>query len=199
MANPIKFALNWISENFRKDASKMLIWTGVIGWSISSLAQIGAVFVNPKLNREQKSFLIPQEFADAAVNIASFFLVTQAAKKTVSKLFSTGKFAPASVRNYLNRNKDLYAKKIGKLDFNLDAVLKNDANFPTTEYYACKNFGTMLATVSAGILSSNIITPIIRNNMASNMQKKYLNKSLKTNDEYPQYRQPTFKSSGMRI
>lgn len=199
MANPIKFALNWISENFRKDASKMLIWTGVIGWSISSLAQIGAVFVNPKLNREQKSFLIPQEFADAAVNIASFFLVTQAAKKTVSKLFSTGKFAPASVRNYLNRNKDLYAKKIGKLDFNLDAVLKNDANFPMTEYYACKNFGTTLATVSAGILSSNIITPIIRNNMASSMQKKYLNKSLKTNDEYPQYRQPTFKSSGMRI
>ncbi len=64
-----------------KDASKMLIWTGVAGWTLSSLAQVGAVLFNNKISNEKKSFLVPQEMADAAVNIGSFFLITQAAKK----------------------------------------------------------------------------------------------------------------------
>ena len=175
MNNPFKSVLNWIAKNFRKDASKMLIWTGVAGWSLSSLAQITGVLFNPKISNEQKSFLIPQELADAAVNIGSFFLITQVAKRSVSKLFSTGKFAPTSVRNYLKKHKDLYGKKVGKLDFDLDEVLKQDRFFPKNEYWTCKNFGTSIATVGAGILSSNIITPIVRNEMASKMQKNYIN------------------------
>ncbi len=204
MANPLHSALNWIAEHFRKDASKMLIWTGVAGWTLSSLAQIGAVLFNPELSKEQKSFLIPQEFADAAVNIGSFFLVTQFAKSTVSKLFSTGKFAPKSVRNYLKKHKDLYADKIGKLDFSLDKVLKQDHLFPDKSYYACKNFGTTAATIGAGILSSNIITPVVRNYMAADMQKNYLNsknskavKPIEKKSVVPP--QPTFRSYGMRI
>ena len=54
MFNPFKSALNWIANHFRKDASKMLIWTGVAGWTLSSLAQISAVLFNPKLSKEQK-------------------------------------------------------------------------------------------------------------------------------------------------
>ena len=175
MSKIFQGVLNWVAENFRKDASKMLIATGVAGWSLSSLAQIVGILFNPKISNEQKSFLVPQELADAAVNIGLFFVFTQVAKKTVSKLFSTGKFAPKSVRNYLNERKDLYEKKIGKLDFDLDEVLKQDmGNFPKENYWACKNYGTTLATVGAGVISSNIITPIIRNNMASKMQKNYL-------------------------
>ena len=196
MANPFQSVLNWVYKNFRKDAAKMLIWTGVAGWSLSSLAQVGAVLINPKISNDKKSFLVPQEIADAAVNIASFFLITQVTKKTVAKLFSTGKFAPQKVRNYLNANKELYSKKIGKLDFDLDEVLKKNKDFPANEYYSCKNFGTTLATVGAGILSSNIVTPLIRNNMASGMQKMY-NKS--ADAKKPVTQQPTFKSMGMRI
>lgn len=192
MKNVLDNVLNWVAEHFRKDASKMLIWTGVAGWTLSSLAQVGAVLCNNKISSEKKSFLVPQELADAAVNIGSFFLITQAAKKTVSKLFSTGKFAPQKVRAYLDKNKDLYAKKIGKLDFDLDEVLKKNQDFPKDEYYACKNFGTTLATVGAGIVSSNIVTPIIRNNMASKMQKNYI--AQKQNNP-PQVSKP----AGMRI
>ncbi len=199
MANIFQSCLNKIYQAFKKDASKMLIWTGVAGWTLSSAAQICGVLFNPKISKEKKSFLVPQEMADAAVNIASFFLVTQVAKRTVSKLFSTGKWAPESVRKFLNNNKETYSKKIGKLDFDLDDVLKLNKNFPAEEYYACKNFGTTLATVSAGILSSNIITPVIRNTMASDMQKNYIQrKSVKPADKVYQT-QPTFKSLGMRI
>ncbi|MBQ7764093.1 hypothetical protein IJ384_01850, partial [bacterium] len=93
MNNPLDKILNWIAKNFRKDASKMIIATGVAGWTLSSLAQISAIIFNPKLNNDQKSFLVPQEFADAAVNIGSFFLITLMLKKITSKLFSTGKLA----------------------------------------------------------------------------------------------------------
>ena len=186
--------LEWIAKNFRKDASKMLIFTGVAGWSLSSLAQICGILFNPEIPNEQKVYLIPQEIADAAVNIGSFFLVTQMAKKTVSKLFSTGKFAPKEVRKFLDKNKDLYGKKIGKLDFDLDEVLKKTADFPKDSYYTCKNFGTTVATVGAGILSSNIITPIVRNNMASSMQKKYIDEK-KALEKQPIKKNTSFKSN----
>lgn len=176
MTKPLESILTWVADNFKKDASKMLIWTGVAGWGLSSLAQIGALLVNPKISNEQKSFLIPQEMADAAVNIGAFFLITQLTKKTVSKLFSTGKFAPKSVRKFLDSKKEIYKDKVGKFDFDLDTVRKAEPAFPCEDYWTCKNFGTTVATIGAGVLSSNIITPIVRNNMASGMQKNYINK-----------------------
>ncbi len=194
MANFLQKILKVVADKFSTDASGMLIWTGVAGWGLSSLAQICGIAFNKKIPKEQKSFLIPQEIADAAVNVGTFFLITQSVKWSVSKLFQTGKFAPEAVRKYLQKNKDLYADKIGKLDFSLDKVLKKNKDFPKDEYYACKNFYTTVATVGAGVLSSNIITPLIRNYSASKMQKTYLNK---TNS--PEAVKPYKPSSGMKI
>lgn len=174
-SSPFQKGLEWVYNNFKKNTATMLVVTGTIGWGLSSLAQIGAVMFNPKIPKEQKSFLVPQEFLDAVVNIGSFFLVTQATKKIISKMASTGKIAPTKVREFLNKNKDLYGDKVGKLSLDLDEVLKNEQKFPTESYYAYKNFATTVGTVGASILSSNIITPVIRNTMASDIQKKYLN------------------------
>ncbi len=196
MNNPFQTIISWVYNNFKKDASKMLIWTGVAGWTLSSLAQVGALIFNPKIPDEQKSFLVPQELADAAVNIASFFMITQVTKRTVAKLFSTGKFAPQTVRDYLKKNPEVFKNKIGKVSFDLDEVLKKDETFPKDIYWACKNFGTSIATVGAGVLSSNIITPIIRNKMASNMQKNYIAKKsvIGNSDDNLKPQNVTFKS-----
>ena len=86
---------------------------------------------------------------------------------------STGKIAPTKVREFLSKNK-VYEKQVGKLSLDLDEVLKTENKFPKESYYAYKNFATTLGTVGASIVSSNIITPILRNSMASNIQKKYL-------------------------
>ena len=102
--------LNTIAKNFKDDPSKMLIVTGAIGWGVSSLAQIGAILFNPKISDKEKSFLIPQEMSDALVNIASFLVITNSVKIFTSKLFSTGKIAPKSVREFLNKNKALFEK-----------------------------------------------------------------------------------------
>ena len=54
MANLFQSSLNWMAKSFAKDTSKMLIITGVAGWTLSSLAQIMTVAVNPKIKDEQK-------------------------------------------------------------------------------------------------------------------------------------------------
>jgi len=173
--------LEWVYQTFKKDTSKMLIVTGTVGWALSSLAQIMAILVNPEISKEKKSFLIPQEFMDAVVNICAFFGITMFTKKTVSRLFSTGKFAPQAVRDYLNKNKDLYKDKIGKMSFDLDTVLKSDNKFPKESYYSNKNYVTTACTIGASILSCNIVTPLIRNATASRVQKTYID--MKKNPE----------------
>lgn len=173
-SSPFQKGLEWVYNKFKKNTATMLVVTGTIGWGLSSLAQIGAVMFNPKFSKEQKSFLVPQEFLDAVVNIGSFFMVTQATKKIISKMASTGKIAPTKVREFLNKNK-VYGDQVGKLSLDLDEVLKNESKFPKDSYYSYKNFATTVGTVGASILSSNIITPVIRNTMASDIQRKYLN------------------------
>ena len=173
-SSPFQKGLEWVYNKFKKNTATMLVVTGTIGWGLSSLAQIGAVMFNPKISKEQKSFLVPQEFLDAVVNIGSFFMVTQATKKIISKMASTGKIAPTKVREFLNKNK-VYGDQVGKLSLDLDEVLKNESKFPKDSYYSYKNFATTVGTVGASILSSNIITPVIRNTMASDIQRKYLN------------------------
>ena len=169
--NLFEKALEWVCDNFKKDTSKMLVITGTIGWALSSLAQIMAIVVNPKINSDQKTFLIPQETLDAIINVCGFFGITMFTKKAIAKLASTGKIAPQKVRDFLNQNKDLYKDKVGKVDFDLDEVLKNNSKFPDNSYYTYKNFVTTVGTVGAGVLSSNIVTPLLRNAMASKVQK----------------------------
>ncbi len=174
VSSPLQKGLEWVYQNFKKNTATMLVVTGTVGWALSSLAQIFALAVNPKISKEQKSFLVPQEFLDAVVNIGSFFLITQSAKKIISKMASTGKIAPQKVRDFLNKNK-VYGEQTGKLSLDLDKVLKNEPKFPTESYYTFKNIATTVGTVGASVLSSNIVTPIIRNTIASDVQKKYLN------------------------
>lgn len=174
-SSPLQKSLEWVYQRYKKNTATMLVVTGTIGWGLSSLAQVGAILFNPKIKKEQKSFLVPQALWDAAINIGAFFLITQSTKKVVSKLVSTGKLAPSKVRKFLDTNKEFYGNKVGKLDLDLDEVLKNEPKFPKDSYYTYKNHATTMATIGASILSSNIVTPVLRNAAASDMQKKYLN------------------------
>lgn len=190
MAKPLQKCLEFLYEKFSNNPAGMIIVTSVTGWALSALAQIIAIAVNPKIKEEQKVFLIPQEFNDALVNIGAFLFITQVTKKTVTNLFKTGKFAPSSVRKYLNENVKSSCEKIGKLDINLDEVLKNSDEKTLRAYNTYKNFGVTTATIGASILSANIVTPIIRNKMASRVQKSYININSKQETEKPEVPQP---------
>ena len=89
MANFTKLfenAKDLIAKKYAANPAKMLIQTGVAGWILSCAAQVCAIIFNDKLSTKQKMYLVPQEIADGAVNIASFYLITQSFKSIASKL-----------------------------------------------------------------------------------------------------------------
>lgn len=146
---------------------KMLIHTGVIGWILSSAAQISAIIFNDKLSKKEKMFLIPQEFADACANIISFYLVTQTFSSVAKKLAITGKWIPSNVKKYLIKNN--LANDLGNINFDI-TKLKLPSRIRTS--YSRFSHGLDVAATTIGsVISCNIITPIIRNIYASKRQK----------------------------
>ena len=49
---------DYIMKHFGPSLAKMIIYTGVIGWFLSSAAQVLSIVKNDKISKEQKSFLI---------------------------------------------------------------------------------------------------------------------------------------------
>jgi len=142
-------------RNYVENPCKMLVHTGVLGWILSSLAQVSAVVFNDKISPQQKSFLIPQEAADAAINILSFYVITSSFKNLASKLVSTGKLT------------GIRPADIGKFNFNIDNIphVKKD-------YKPFKNGVDVIASTIGSIISCNIVTPVLRNQYASKKQKE---------------------------
>ena len=165
------FKLDKLLENlwnkYSKDPAKMLIVTGTSGWALSSAAQIFALLFNDKISAKEKTFLIPQEMFDAIVNIGSFYFVTQGVKKGMAKLVSTGKLAPKSIRTYLNNSP--FKDSVGKADFNIEKDLKGLVSFNEhmDTYTSFKNIATVGGSIAGSVLSCNVITPILRNNLAA--------------------------------
>ena len=165
-------SFEWIYETFKEDTSKMLIATGTLGWILSSAAQIVGIYRNSKISDEKKSFLVPQEMMDGAINALAFIGITSIAKKGIEKMASTGKTTTLSVRNFLKQHPEL-EKKVGKWELNLDEVIPKNI-YAYKSYKSHKNFITTMGTLGASILSCNIVTPLIRNATASRVQKTYI-------------------------
>lgn len=159
-------------KNYGENPGQMLVHTGVLGWILSSLAQVSAVVFNDKISAEQKSFLIPQEMADATINILSFYAITSSFKNLASKLVSTGKLTTKPIKNFLNK---LGVKKnIGKQYFNIEDDLQANFEDIKSEYRSFKNGIDVIASVTGSVISCNLVTPVLRNVIAADQQKKAL-------------------------
>ncbi len=156
-----------IWNKYTKDPAKILVHTGTIGWALSSAAQITAILFNDKISAKEKTFLIPQETFDAAVNIGCFYGLTTGVKNFSKKLVTTGKILPKSVKNYMENSP--FKTSYGKSNFNIEKDLTSLASFEPYKksYTAFKNIFTTSSTIGATILSCNIVTPILRNELAS--------------------------------
>lgn len=179
---------DFIALHYGDKPGRMLIHTGVIGWVLSAMAQVAAIAINDKIPKEQKLFLIPQEMADAAVNILSFYAVTQTFQSVAGKLVKTGKWLPAEIRTFL-KNSNL-ADKVGKKGF--DVLKDGHLSSKLIPKYKGFNAGIDVAATTVGsVLSCNIITPIIRNDIAARRQKKGLSRmNEKNNVENPVQKSP---------
>lgn len=197
MLNPTRIFTafkNTVATKFGPNPAKMLIYTGVLGWFLSSAAQVLAIAVNDKIPKEQKMFLIPQEIGDGAINVLSFFLVTSSIKALASKLVSSGKLATPKIRQFLTDSginiKTKNGWKVLK-DFDFSKFnIKNMTNFDEIkpEYESFKNGVDVIGMTVGSILSCNVITPILRNKYAANRQQKTLaelNQSSQNKFNYP--------------
>ena len=128
-------------------------------------------------------FLIPQECADAAVNILSFYIVTNSFKAIGSKLVSTGKLATPNIRKYIQ--KAGLEDKAGKVTTDI----KKDMTGAIRQEYTDFKSGVDVITSTVGsIISCNLITPVLRNQYAASKQKEILAKRnmQKNNPEQPE-------------
>lgn len=167
---------------YSTNPGKMLIHTGIIGWAMSSLAQICAIMFNDKIPKEQKMFMIPQEFADAVVNIASFYAVTRSFTAIGNKAVKIGKLLPKNVANYFKTTlasripKKNIAKKVGTAGFKVEKYLKQMPPKLRADYRDFKHGVDVVATIVGSIISCNVLTPLLRNVYASHRQKQNIAK-----------------------
>lgn len=167
---------NYLYKNYGENPGKMLVHTGVAGWILSSAAQVAAVVFNDKISAKDKMFLIPQEFADAAVNIVSFYVVTNSFKSIGSKLVSTGKLTIPNIQKYINK-KGL-TKDVGKITTDISQDMTGKIR---EEYKGFKNGVDVITSTIGSIISCNLITPVLRNQYAAKKQKEILAKQKSQN------------------
>lgn len=197
------------------DAGKMLLHTGTIGWILSATAQIFGIANNDKISAEKKKFLIPQEMADAAVNILAFYTVTNGIQNFTKKLASSGKFITPKIAKFCEQYKiALVEDAEGNVPNIGKAILDKVQSFKSTlkiaeeehisineqeikhineeiskldkfydETYSPFESGfKIVGNIAGAVLSSNIITPLLRNPIAAAKQKQAL-----AQEKYEQY------------
>lgn len=164
--------LDAIAHQSTFNTANILILLSAGGWLASSVAQVIGIYRNKNYTKEEKSFMIPQELADAFVNIGAFLLVTKSLKSLTSKMVETGKLAPKSIQNFLG-NKGLLSER-GKFDFNVTTVDGFQKHINT--YNTFKTVAESTAAIVGGVLSSNIITPILRNKIGAKRKDSMMKK-----------------------
>ncbi len=182
---------NYIYKNYGENPGSMLVHTGVLGWILSSMAQVYAVVFNNKISKEQKMFLIPQEIADAAVNILSFYTLTSGVKYIGAKLTKTAKLRTAELTNLLKKGGHVLEKgekrienKVYAGDWNFDITkLENYNSEIADKFKPFRNGAEVITGLIGSVISSNIVTPIARNKYAAIKQKQAISNMNKPADD----------------
>lgn len=157
---------NEMFKRYGQNSGNLILHAGAAGWVLSSLAQIAAVYFNDEIPQAQKKFLIPQEMAEAVVNVGSFYLVTKSFKDVGQKLVKTGRWSNGAIRDFV-KGKNI---KMGDLETNLEGTFKGNESFYNA-FSPFKNGVDMITTTIGSVISCNIITPILRNKFGANRQK----------------------------
>lgn len=195
-------------KNYTKDDGKLLVHMGALGWVFSSAAQLLVLATDKKIDKKKKKFLLPQEGADAAVNVVLYYTICDFIKKGSDRLVEKGKILTFDVADALSNIKSkthsvsnvkdwkkLFTAeelKNGKLTKLLEDPSKlnmfkghttDEINVYMPEIKKAaekladyKNSMGIVAAVTASVLACNIVTPYVRNIIASKYQKRLLKK-----------------------
>ncbi|MDD3436011.1 MAG: hypothetical protein PHC64_02555 [Candidatus Gastranaerophilales bacterium] len=192
---------------YSQDAGKMLLHTGTLGWIFSAAGQIFGIATNDEIPKEHKKFLIPQEIADAAINILSFYTLTAFIQNSAKKLASSGRIITPEIKKFCKDEGIQYLREAGKKLPNIGEAIRDKIN--TYQGYINNNIGhglkftpeqiaedqviikklqefhddtyapfesgvRVIGNVIGAVISSNIVTPLLRNPLAAAKQKQML-------------------------
>ena len=169
--NGIKRSLSRLALTSNNQIKNIIVFGSVAGWMASSAAQIYGIATNKNYNKKQKKYMIKQEIFDAGTNIALYLSVTKSFSALSSYMVKTGKLAPKSIVEFMRRN-GVMANR-GKDGFDVTQVKDFDKEGLKGLYNSFKCFADTTATIIGGVVSSNIITPIVRNRFAARRQNNY--------------------------
>lgn len=163
--------IEFFAKISKGETSKALMLTGVVTWTLSGLAQIAAIHFNKKIPQREKSYLIPQEAADAAVNIGLFYTFCQFADKYAAKLLDKGVFISKKVKDVFGAlGVKEYTSVQTALETQLaDSALKNKELVKSAlrSHARAVEIVGILSGFGASLVACNIITPYCRNKIAT--------------------------------
>lgn len=160
-----------IITKFASDNAKFLFLSAAAGWILASAAQTLGIAASQKIDKEDKKFLIPQELADGAANIGLYALFTVPLMMLTEYVVGSGKF------------------------------IKFKGAAPNSpELKNITDGAKVIASFVGAVVSSNVLTPIVRNKLGTIAQRKALRQKVQINDpSYDPYYQPFFQKSYGKI
>lgn len=191
--------INYMFKNYSKDDGKLLVHMGALSWVFGAIAQVGAVICDKNIDKKKKKFLLPQEAADAGANVVLFYTVCDVIKRASDKLVESGKLLTQEAADAIKalkpgaKNwKDVFSA--AELKSNLTELLQDGSKLKLFNGQALtqaqkdavskaldavekhKNNMGIIAAIGASVLACNVITPYVRNFIASKWQKNQLHK-----------------------
>ena len=183
----------YIYKNFEKDSGSMLLITSAIAVSVSSLAQAAAALMNKKYTLSQKAFMVPQELTEGVISVLSLIMISLPVQVFAKKYARTGKIITKEMQPYMEKY-DLM-KRRGDIDFDFKkfvnkeiAKIKGSDKFKRSKapeqeemlkehldiiqiYDANQDATSAISTAMAGVFTTSLVLPYIRNLSASYYQK----------------------------
>lgn len=161
----------------------MLIHLGALGWLLSSLAQTIAIVTNKSISPKEKKYMVPQEIADGVINVGCYYGITKVFQNVANRMIDKGK------------------------------IIFKEANGSIMNANQFKSPVSVLAVIAGSVISCNILTPLLRNVVATLCQRKkkspfnensacikyYTLYNQKNNPLYKNNRLSNFYSAGMKI
>lgn len=141
MIKPPTKLLEKVFNTYKDDTSKLLVHAATASWTLATIANTIGAATSKTIDPKQKKFIVPQEIADGALNIGLFVLITETLRRGAGKFADSGKIIFEGIK----KGSEAFNNRKGGLQ--------------------------VLASLVGAVVSSNILTPIIRGKIAAKTQK----------------------------
>lgn len=181
------------AQNLAKsDMASFMYATSIIGWVLSSAAQIVGIKLNKNYSKTEKDYMVKQEYGDVLANVLSYVFITTPIMALIGNLVKTGKYTTKNIAKHIA---DL--EGVRKWGFDTGESIKN-LKLTTSERHnlSCeyRQFSDTLRTIGAftgGVLSCSFAAPIMKNVFASLRHKP---ETLKKNENPNNIPNPTIQT-----